>query len=203
MRALPLTLLLAACALAGFGVHQWLGSDDGSDARPASAAPPEQLPDFTLGDADGEPRALGEFLGRPLVLNFWATWCPPCVREMPLLADLHARSGDELQVLGVAVDRLEPVRYFIDDLDIRYPVLVGEQDAMDVAALFGDAFLGLPFTVFADADGRVVDIHLGEIHDDELRAAEAMLLRLARGEVDADEARERWPVRRGAATAAR
>lgn len=202
MRALWLTLLLAACAVAGFGVHQWLGGDHSAGA-PAGGDPPDRLPEFTLGDADGEPRALGEFLGRPVVLNFWATWCPPCVREMPLLADLHARSGDELQVLGVAVDRLDPVREFIDDLGIDYPVLVGEQDAMDVAALFGDAFLGLPFTVFADADGRIVGIHLGEIHDDELRAAEAVLLRLARGEIDAEEARERWPGRGRASAALR
>jgi thiol-disulfide isomerase/thioredoxin len=151
--------------------------------RPASAAPPEQLPAFTLGDADGEPRAIGDFLGRPMVLNFWATWCPPCLREMPLLADLHARSGTSCRCSAWRWTGSEPVGTSSTILGIEYPVLVGEQDAMDVAALFGDAFLGLPFTVFADADGRVVDVHLGEIHDDMLRAAEAVLLRLARGRV--------------------
>lgn len=179
-------VVLAVCAIAGFFSYRWL------------AAPPTQVPDgtdtlpgFVLARATGGEADIRDYLGKPMVLNFWATWCPPCLREMPLLVDLHRRHDDEVQVIGVAIDRLEPVLEFMARLEVEYPVLVGEQDAMQAAGLFGDAFVGLPFTVFTDAEGRILGVHTGEIHAEEMPPIEAALLALARGELDADTARQR------------
>jgi len=193
IRPLLLTALLACAALGGYAAYLGLAAPEGAPPAREDGTPRGHVPAFVLDDLDGEPRATSAFLGRPLVINFWATWCPPCLREMPLLADLHARHGDTLQVLGIAIDRAGPVREFAERHGIDYPLLVGEQAGMELAAEFGDAFRGLPFTVFADAEGRIVEIHLGEMFEDELRAAESVMLALARGEIDTEAARARWP----------
>lgn len=177
-----LTLLLAACAVAGFLAYQMLNA-------PATTTTPGTLPDFVLTDTNGQPGAISDYLGKPMVLNFWATWCPPCLREIPLLVDLHERHGEDIQVLGVAIDRMEPVLEFMQRLSVAYPVLVGEQEAMQAAGSFGDAFVGLPFTVFADAQGVILGIHTGEIHAPDMPPIESALLALAAGEITQAQAR--------------
>lgn len=177
-------LTLAVCAIAGFLTYRWLA---GPPAEMPSDA--DTLPGFVLAQATGGEADIRDYLGKPMVLNFWATWCPPCLREMPLLVDLHRRHADEVQVVGVAIDRLEPVLEFMARLEVEYPVLVGEQDAMLAAGLFGDAFVGLPFTVFTDADGQIVGVHTGEIHAEEMPPIEAALLALSRGELSPGAAR--------------
>lgn len=176
-----LTLALAAFAVLGFLSYRLVTGPEVRDTLPA----------FVLATTDGGEADIRDFLGRPMVLNFWATWCPPCLREMPLLVDLHRRHGSEIQVVGVAIDRLEPVLEFMQRLEVEYPVLVGEQDAMLAAGQFGDAFIGLPFTVFVAADGRLLGVHTGEIHAADMVPIEAVLLELARGELDGPEASRR------------
>jgi thiol-disulfide isomerase/thioredoxin len=175
------TVVLALCAIAGFLAYRVISAPETTDT----------VPGFVLATTDGGEADIRDFLGRPLVINFWATWCPPCLREMPLLVDLHRRHGEEVQVVGVAIDRLEPVLEFMQRLEVEYPVLVGEQDAMLAAGQFGDAFIGLPFTVFADADGRILGVHTGEIHAMDMAPIEATLVALARGELAGPEARRR------------
>ncbi len=177
-----LTILLAACAVAGFLAYQM-------HSTPASSRTPGRLPDFVLTDTNGQAGAISDYLGKPMVLNFWATWCPPCLREIPLLVDLDERHGAHIQVLGVAIDRMEPVLEFMERLAVAYPVLVGEQDAMQAAGSFGDAFVGLPFTVFADAQGEILGIHAGEIHAPDMPPIESTLLALAAGEITHAQAR--------------
>lgn len=177
-----LTLLLAACAIAGFLAYQMISA-------PEAMTTPGTLPDVVLTDTKGEAGAISDYLGKPLVLNFWATWCPPCLREIPLLVDLDERHGDDIQVLGVAIDRMEPVLEFMQRLSVAYPVLVGEQDAMQAAGSFGEAFVGLPFTVFADAQGAILGIHTGEIHAPDMPPIESTLLALAAGEITQAQAR--------------
>ncbi|MCC5870312.1 MAG: TlpA family protein disulfide reductase [Gammaproteobacteria bacterium] len=170
------TILLAACAVAGFLAFRMLNA-------PAATTAPDTVPDFVLTKTNGEAGAISDYLGKPLVLNFWATWCPPCLREIPLLVDLDERQGEHIQVLGVAIDRMEPVLEFMERLAVAYPVLVGEQDAMQAAGSFGDAFVGLPFTVFADAQGNILGVHTGEIHAPDMPPIESTLLALAAGEI--------------------
>ena len=99
------------------------------------------------------------------MINFWATWCAPCRREIPLLRTLAADwAGRGLEIVGIAVDHADKVRRFADEFKIDYPLLVGEQDALDVAATFGMASPAFPFTVFTDKRGEVVALFLGELH---------------------------------------
>jgi thiol-disulfide isomerase/thioredoxin len=154
---------------------------------PTPAAPASQLvetlPQFQLADRDGQLRSLQDWPDRALIVNFWATWCAPCRREIPLLQQLqrdHAAEG--FQVIGIAVDFRDKVLAYADEMQIEYPLLIGEQEALDAAAAFGVATVGLPFTVFSDRQGRIVTAHLGE-----LTAAEADLILDAVRRVDAGE----------------
>jgi len=126
---------------------------------------PAKLPDFSLADLAGKPTSVSSWNGQSLVINFWATWCAPCQREIPLLKALAADwAGRNLTVVGIAVDYPDKVREFAGRFKIDYPVLVGEQDALDVAAQFGMASPAFPFTVFTDQRGEVVALFVGELH---------------------------------------
>jgi thiol-disulfide isomerase/thioredoxin len=126
---------------------------------------PAKLPDFSLADLAGKPTSISSWSGKSLVINFWATWCAPCQREIPLLKELAAEwAGRNLTVVGIAVDHADKVREFAGRLKIDYPVLIGEQDALDVAAQFGMASPAFPFTVFTDRRGEVVALFVGELH---------------------------------------
>jgi thiol-disulfide isomerase/thioredoxin len=141
------------------------------------------LPQFQLADRAGEMRSLADWPDQALIVNFWATWCAPCRREIPLLQQLQRDHADEgFQVIGVAVDFRDKVLAYADEMQIDYPLLIGEQEALDAAAAFGVSAVGLPFTVFSDRKGRVVTAHLGE-----LTAAEADLILDAVRRVDAGE----------------
>jgi thiol-disulfide isomerase/thioredoxin len=126
---------------------------------------PAKLPDFSLKDLSGKPISVESWSGRSLVINFWATWCAPCRREIPLLKALAANwQGRDLAIVGIAVDYPDKVRAFAQQFKIDYPVLIGEQDALDLAAKFGMTSPALPFTVFTDRRGEVVALFVGELH---------------------------------------
>ena len=151
------------------------------------AAPAAQLvatlPQFQLADRAGEMRSLQDWPDQALIVNFWATWCAPCRREIPLLQQLQRdHAGEGFQVIGIAVDFRDKVLAYADEMQIDYPLLIGEQEALDAAAAFGMTTVGLPFTVFSDRQGRIVTAHLGE-----LTAAEADLILDAVRRVDAGE----------------
>ena len=125
---------------------------------------PATLPEFTLGDLEGKPRSILSWPGKSMIVNFWATWCAPCRREIPLLRELQKQHGGEgFQVVGVAVDIREDVAKYVQEIGIDYPVLIGEQDGLDAVNMFGQGSIGFPFTVFTDNQGRIVLFHLGEI----------------------------------------
>lgn len=122
------------------------------------------MPDFVLNDSDNKPRSIQEWAGKSLIINFWATWCPPCLREMPLLKTVQAqRQAQNFQIVGIAVDRRDDVLAYMKDAGMNYPVLIGEQEAVEAAEKFGVKSLGLPFTVFTDNRGRLVTVKLGEL----------------------------------------
>jgi thiol-disulfide isomerase/thioredoxin len=134
----------------------------------AESGLPAVLPDFTLGDLSGAPRSIRSWPGKSMIVNFWATWCAPCRREIPLLRELQKEHGPEgFQIVGVAVDIREDVIKYAQEIGIDYPVLIGEQDGLDAVNSFGQGSLGFPFTVFTDNQGRIVLFHLGEIHKEQ------------------------------------
>jgi thiol-disulfide isomerase/thioredoxin len=143
-------------------------ADLASTADPALAPAhpvPLRLPDFSLHDLAGKPTPISAWAGKSLVINFWATWCAPCRREIPLLKSISADwAARDLKVIGIAVDYRDKVQEFAGQFKMDYPVLVGEQDALDVAAKFGMDAPAFPFTVFTDRRGEVVALFVGELH---------------------------------------
>ncbi|MGI9308334.1 MAG: TlpA family protein disulfide reductase [Gammaproteobacteria bacterium] len=151
------------------------------------------LPEFQLKDIYGEQRSISEWSGQYLLINFWATWCAPCIREMPLLQTLHQqRKRHQLQVIGIAIDRTPDVQSFVAEAGVNYPILVGQEDAMAVSDLFGQDIPGLPFSVLSDAHGNILTIHVGEIDAGELRDMVAITDALQNGEIDLVESRRRF-----------
>ena len=126
---------------------------------------PEKLPEFSLGDLAGKRTPISTWQGKSLIINFWATWCAPCRREIPLLEALSRDWGNRnVQVVGVAVDYRDKVLAYANDLKIPYPILIGEQDALDAATALGVESPVFPFTVFTDRRGQIVTLFVGELH---------------------------------------
>ena len=146
---------------------------------------------FKLPDLDGVERDFSEWDGQHRILNFWATWCAPCRREIPLLKLFQDQHGaDGIQVIGIAVEFPEPVIAYAKKAEFNYPILVGEQDAMAVAESSGISFVGLPFTMIVTRDGELLSAHMGEIHQAYLDDVTRVLSQLDRGEIDKEIARE-------------
>jgi thiol-disulfide isomerase/thioredoxin len=178
--AFALSVLLASAG-AGFWVYRLnhrastyvAPAPAGARPRPAEAPAaagrksPERLPALTLPDTSGKPHSLSEWAGRPLMVNFWATWCEPCQREIPLLEDLRREhAGNGLEIVGIAIDSADSVAKYARDHSMGYPILIGERGGLAAAAAFGMDTV-LPFTVFADAQGRIVGVRIGELHRDQ------------------------------------
>jgi thiol-disulfide isomerase/thioredoxin len=168
------------------------------DSPPVARKIPEQVPDLALPGLDGKPHRLTEWSGRPLLVNFWATWCEPCRREIPLLKSLRSEHASKrLEIVGIAIDYRDPVRKYVSANQMGYPVLLGERGGFEAADAFGMDTI-LPFSVFADAAGQIVALKVGELHRDEAEFildrivkvdSGSLSLKAARGEISAAMAR--------------
>ncbi|MFN4262714.1 MAG: TlpA family protein disulfide reductase [Thioalkalivibrionaceae bacterium] len=119
-------------------------------------------PEFTLPDLTGQPRSITDWNEDAVILNFWATWCPPCRDEMPLLQSRHAQFSDAgLTVIGVAIDDAKAVADFVAELELDFPIVIGQQDAFTVTRDYGNRLGALPYTVIIDRGGRILDAHRG------------------------------------------
>jgi len=149
------------------GMPAMTGAAGATAGKKPARVIPEVLPDFTLATLEGPPRSLSSYQHPSLIVNFWATWCAPCRREIPLLRQLRAERGARgVEVLGIAVDFREDVEKYVAKIGLDYPLMIGEEDGLAAADAFGidPAF---PFTVFADAQRRIVAVKVGELHADE------------------------------------
>ena len=157
-----------------------------------AAVIPDRRPDVTLADRDGKPRSLAEWNGRPQVINFWATWCAPCRREIPMLNQLATDGAHpDVALIGIAIDFREDVLTYLKKSPIDYTVLIGEQDGLDAARAFGMESLGLPFTAFVDKQGRIVTMHLGELHRPQADFILSIVEALDTGQIDLKTAQRR------------
>jgi peroxiredoxin len=187
-RLFAIAILMVALAAAGFLLRSKL----------APVEPPEETGfasteslDFTLPDLAGTSRQLSEWRGQVLLVNFWATWCAPCRREIPLLkATQAAQDETRLQVLGIAVDYPEEVAAYAEAAEFNYPILIGQQDAIAAAESSGIEFVGMPFTLVLSADGRLIKAHLGEIVAEHIERISTVAIGLESGELDFDAARD-------------
>jgi len=177
-------LALAAGTLGWFG-GRWLSQHRGETSvsmeRPADAGAADLVgsrrPDFALPGLDGQVRHIGEWQGKVILVNFWATWCGPCREEMPMLQALQSEMGSKgLQVVGVALDQPDATQRFAAKLGVQYPILVNDPMAEDISVRYGDDEGVLPYSVLVGRDGIVRDTFIGKLQRDRLREAVGALL---------------------------
>ncbi|MBV8854796.1 MAG: TlpA family protein disulfide reductase [Sinobacteraceae bacterium] len=161
---------------------------------------PDELPDVTLPDLAGTQHALKDWKGHLLLVNFWATWCEPCRREIPLLKRLrHEHASQGVEIVGIAVDFRDAVQQYVHEVGLDYPILIGEQEGLKAVNAFGmDA--AFPFTVFVDRAGRIITLKVGELHAEDARLILTHIEAVDQGRQSAAEAREQ--INRGMATLA-
>ena len=173
---LVIAILIAATA-AGFSVYTWMQPEH-RPAVPAAAAEtsappaslvastlsPAQALALTMDDLQGKPHTLDDWRGKVLLVNFWATWCPPCREEVPLLVKLQAKyAAQGLQIVGIATDEqsAQDVRDFVKKIVVNYPILMSGGHSADIVNALGGNFIGLPVSVLLGRDGKVFHINAG------------------------------------------
>lgn len=184
--------LFGTAGLAAAGAGAWWGWHRQSSAPASAGAPPapvggqspasdpnrltgDPLPagfwDVHLDTPEGQPFNWAALQGKPLLLNFWATWCPPCVKEMPEIDRFHREfSPAGWQVVGLAVDGPTPVKEFLAKVKVGFGVALAGFGGTELAQTMGNTAGGLPFTVLIDAQGRIRHRKMGATHFDELAA---------------------------------
>ena len=165
-------LAAVAAAAAGVGWQQWrrqAAAEPGAAASGAGTGGEEAVWQATFTQPDGQPLVMAALRGTPLVINFWGTWCPPCVKEMPEL-DRFARQFAPRggRVLGLAVDNPKAVREFLARQPVGYTIAMAGLDGTDLSRKLGNTVGALPFTAVFDRQGRLVQRKLGETRFDEL-----------------------------------
>lgn len=179
-RALGVFLLIVASAASGFFLYALMtpGKSRAPVATQVSALPQtgvemigKRRPSFTLPDFHGEMRDVSEWDGKLLVLNFWATWCAPCLEEIPMFVSMQARYGERgVQFVGVAIDGREQVRDFAARVGLNYPSIQHPTATLDLLRIYGNVQGGLPYTVIVSAEGRIVFTRLGAFSREEIEA---------------------------------
>ena len=171
LQAIIYLVLAVVSGIAGyhfFQAHFERGSVNTPDAGGAASLVGVMRPDFSLPDLDGRLHGPGEWAGKVLVLNFWASWCPPCLLEIPAFIRLQEKyAGRDVQFVGIALQRPEEVRDFVLTKGINYPVLAGEAEVIRVAEEYGNRIGALPYTVVIDRQQRVAFIKRGPLAESE------------------------------------
>jgi len=154
----------AAAALAGACVAwwKWQPGATGADAADSLWAMSFDMP-------SGGTLAMQSLRGRPLLVNFWATWCPPCVDELPLIDSFfRENSKKSWQVVGLAIDQPSAVRTFLQRIPLSFPIGLAGLEGTELARSLGNTSGGLPFTVVLGADGRVRQRRIGRVAPSDL-----------------------------------
>jgi thiol-disulfide isomerase/thioredoxin len=124
----------------------------------------------TLPDSQGKSQQLAQWKGKILLVNFWATWCPPCVAEMPELTALQSDlAGKNVQILGIGIDSPSNIKEFSSKYKIGYPLLVAGMVGTELSRQLGNQAGGLPFTVIIDTKGQIKKIYLGRLNIEKVR----------------------------------
>jgi thiol-disulfide isomerase/thioredoxin len=170
--ALLIVLVAIVGAGAGWLIGQQIRRPDlpGAPVPQAAVATLDRVPPLVLPRAGGGSVDLASFRGRPLLINYWATWCPPCVAEMPLLDAFARRQGETgVAVVGIAMDDPERVAEFLKRVPVGYPNLLEPGSRDDSSVQLGNRRSVLPFSVLADAEGRVLATHAGSFDERSLQ----------------------------------
>lgn len=154
-----------------------MAAPDGT-ASPVQPAALAQLVKTAFTDVSGQPHRLQDWSGKVLIVNFWATWCPPCRAEMPAFSRLQQQYGAEgVQFVGIAMDSAENVQQFAAQHPVSYPLLLGSNSLGRLMHDLGNPKMGLPFTLIIAADGRVIATKTGGVSENQM----LNLIRMAQG----------------------
>ena len=160
---------LLAVAIFGLFSAFTTAADDMPSSAPLFAA--------TLSDLDDKPVALSRFKGKPLVVNFWARWCGPCRAEIPELIEFRKQHKGKVEILGIGIeDKAEPAKEFAKAYDMDYPVFVAKDKGIPLMKELGNTKAGLPYTLFIDRNGQVVQRKMGLVKKTDLEAVTPQLL---------------------------
>jgi len=162
-------LVIIIAGGAGFGFQRYLQNDSHDLAPVIPKAVNNDVigtarPAFELKDLDNELRNIDEWNGKVLLVNFWATWCPPCKKEMPAFIELQEEyKAQGFEVIGIALDDTESVQNFVDTLGVNYTVMAAEYKGLDLSRKYGNRIGALPFSVFVGRDGKIELTQAGEL----------------------------------------
>ncbi len=185
LSAMLVVLLLAASAGTGFYLQNQRQANTPppaaitakAHAATAPVTPGVAAPDFSLPDLEGDKRSLSEWRGEVVVVNFWATWCPPCREEIPAFVALQSQYGEQgVQFIGIALQQARELTDFVAEYHINYPILVGESEVIRLAQSLGNTVGGLPYTVIIDRAGAVQFVKAGPLTRQQAEAAITALL---------------------------
>jgi peroxiredoxin len=182
--SLSYLVVAVAAATAGFGLYHMWNKATGPGAQ--SLSPPaltatelvgQTRPAFTLRDLNDEPVSISEWDGKVVLINFWATWCPPCRKEIPAFVEtLNRHEHRGFRIVGIAIDDRDAVDEFVRSMNADYPQLLGEENGIALARRYGNRFGTLPYSVLVDRAGIIQFIKPGELKREELESQLELLL---------------------------
>lgn len=167
--------------IAGIAANQYFAKQQSSTVSATKTKPvtkaSNQRPNYTLTDLEGKSRSASEWDGKVVVLNFWATWCPPCRREMPAFINFQeAYASKGFTFVGIALDEKSAVVDFTDPMGLNYPILIAEQEGIQLSQDYGNRLNILPFTVVIDRKGNIVKRFSREVDFEGIEAVVKPLL---------------------------
>lgn len=141
----------------------------GTEAAPSTQDAAKKLAELSITTAQGQPVKLGQWQSKVLVINFWATWCPPCREEMPEFSRVHEKlSAKGVQFVGIGIDTPDNILNFEKSHPVSYPLLMGTYETLKLTIELGNKSSALPFTVILDREGKVAHTKMGKLNEDEL-----------------------------------
>jgi len=161
-------LLTSMVALSFAAIGAYFGHRE-TEPPAADTSAVDKLLSQTMNDATGKPQSLSQWKNKALVVNFWATWCAPCVEEMPELSSLQAEVAPRIQVIGIGIDSPSNIAEYAEKYKIRYPLYVGGMESTMLARQLGNHAGGLPFTVVIGRNGKLQKTYLGRLKMNKLR----------------------------------